>query len=246
VRQEDRIRILVVDDDPAMRDTLDSLLRENGYDVILASGSASVPNSGLKLDLALLDLRLGGESGLSLAQKLQRERLLPVIMLSGVGDDVDRILGLELGADDFIIKPFNPRELLARVRAVLRRTVQRSAPMSVESPIEAVLRFGEFSLDLRARCLMKSGGDEVPLTNSEFRVLGFFASHPNRVFSREELLDSLGADQSRYIDRAIDVLILRLRRKIEVSPSKPTYLQTRRGKGYIFVMDEALDDDGAS
>ena len=246
MRQEDRIRILVVDDDPAMRDTLASLLQEDGYDVVLASGSASVPSDALKLDLALLDLRLGGESGLSLAQKLQRERLLPVIMLSGVGDDVDRILGLELGADDFIIKPFNPRELLARVRAVLRRTVQRPAQTSVESPMEAVLRFGEFSLDLRARCLMKFGGDEVPLTNSEFRVLAFFASHPNRVFSREELLDSLGADQSRYIDRAIDVLILRLRRKIEVSPSKPTYLQTRRGKGYIFVMDEALADDGVS
>lgn len=237
MRQEDRICILVVDDDQSLRDTLAALLRENGFDVILASDSSSVPNDGVKVDLALLDLRLGRESGLRLAQELQREWPLPVIMLSGAGDDVDRILGLELGADDFITKPFNPRELLARIRAVLRRVGNRRASATAQPLPDATLRFGNFAIDLRARCLINGTGEEVSLTNSEFRVLELFATHPNRVFSREEVLDRLGSDQSRYIDRAIDVLILRLRRKIEMTPSKPTYLQTRRGKGYVFVME---------
>ncbi|MEX3009479.1 response regulator [Hoeflea sp. TYP-13] len=233
--------IAIIDDDPDVRDALAMLLQEHGYAAAPFAGGREFQAFARKQDirLAIVDLRLSGESGLSIVHDIRANLAFPVIMLTGTGDEVDRIVGLETGADDYVMKPYNPRELIARIRAVLRRYSQtHSEPaLSEQADSEEVVRFGQFFVDMGQRCLCRNEGEEIPLTNSEFRLLEFFVKNPNRVIERELLLDVLGSDLSRYVDRTIDVLILRLRRKIEPVPSKPVHLQTRRGLGYIFVTD---------
>ncbi len=234
---EYRAKIAVIDDDSDMRLALESLLFENGFDPILLTGSHDFHALGPDpaVDLTLIDLKLNGESGLSLAMHIRERFDLPIVMLTGVGDEVDKIVGLETGADDYLMKPFNPRELVARIRAVLRRYGrQTSAAPTPSAPVG--IAFGDKVLNTAERQLYTLSGEEIPLTNAEYRLLEYFLRHPDDIIPRPKLLAELGSDLSQYVDRTIDVLILRLRRKIEAVPSKPVHLQTRRGQGYIFVL----------
>ncbi|MCZ4254223.1 response regulator transcription factor [Sulfitobacter sp. PR48] len=229
-------RIAIVDDDAQVRQTLSALLEQSGYRAIACADSAAFHALGdpPAIELALIDLRLRGESGLMLAIHIREKYNLPIVMLTGVGDEIDKIIGLETGADDYLIKPFNPRELVARIRAVLRRYGHGA----VTPPATGhEIGFGDKRVDLQKRELQDAAGNEIPLTNAEYRLLDYFVRNPGRIIPRPELLEELGSDTERYLDRTIDVLILRLRRKIEPIPSKPVHLQTRRAQGYIFVLD---------
>jgi DNA-binding response OmpR family regulator len=232
-----RAKIGIVDDEEGMRDALVALLSENQFDPIPMESSAdfAVIRRSVDLDLVLIDLQLKGESGLELAMDIRRNSDLPIVMLTGRGDETDKIVGLEVGADDYLLKPFNPRELIARIRAVLRRYGHGAGavqPLNGSGP-QVVL--GGLVVDRTNRIVSTQNGEEVSLTNAEYRLLDFFLDRPNEVIPRVELLAEIGSDLTRYLDRTIDVLILRLRRKIEENPSKPVHLQTRRGQGYIFV-----------
>ncbi|WP_028954725.1 response regulator [Sulfitobacter sp. 20_GPM-1509m] len=228
--------IAIVDDDAQVRQTLSALLEQSGYHAIACPDSAAFHALGdpPAIDLALIDLRLRGESGLMLAIQIREKYNLPIVMLTGVGDEIDKIIGLETGADDYLIKPFNPRELVARIRAVLRRYGHGAVTPAATGH---EIGFGNKRVDLEKRELQDAAGNEIPLTNAEYRLLDYFVRNPGRIIPRPELLDELGSDSERYLDRTIDVLILRLRRKIEPIPSKPVHLQTRRAQGYIFVLD---------
>jgi len=230
----ERPRLLVVDDDAELRELAEAYLSQQGFDVAsVADGTAMDARlANEKFDLLILDLMLPGEDGLSIAKRLKGKIDIPIIMVSAQGEDIDRIVGLEVGADDYIAKPFNPRELLARIRAVLRRAKAR--PASGERG--DVIRFGEFELDLGAHRLTRRG-EIVSLTSGEFDLLAILARHPNKVLDRDRILDLLtGAERSPF-DRSIDVRVTRLRGKLERDPSKPVYIKTIWGKGYLFCPD---------
>jgi len=225
-----------VDDEAAMRDALVALLADNQFDPVPLANIAEyhAVEANTALDLVLIDLQLRDESGLTLAMDIRRTRDLPIVMLTGRGDETDKIVGLEIAADDYILKPFNPRELVARIRAVLRRYGKSDErPMAAIDPSRVPL--GRLTVDQKQRILFDQAGDEISLTNAEYRLLDYFLKRPNEIIPRVELLTELGNDLTKYVDRTVDVLILRLRRKIEQNPSKPVHLQTRRGQGYIFV-----------
>jgi len=238
--QEPKTRIAIVDDDPGVREMLADLLHNHGFEPLQLAGGKDYFALGETPDiqLAIIDLRLDGESGLTLAKNIRAKHDIPIMMFTGIGDEIDKIIGLETGADDYLMKPFNPRELIARIRAILRRYNIGMARKSVSSqaPAGDTIHFGNYVVDLDQRHLRKKNGEEVSLTNSEFRLLEYFAKNPNRIIERVELLRQLGSDLSQYVDRTVDVIILRLRRKIEAIPSKPVHLQTRRKRGYIFVV----------
>ena len=232
-----RPRIGIVDDEAGMRDALVALLSENQFEPVPMESSAdfAVVSKSISLDLVIIDLQLRGESGLELAMDIRRSQDLPIVMLTGRGDETDKIVGLEVGADDYIVKPFNPRELIARIRAVLHRYGK-----GTQTPVQDTsdqIAFGGFIVNRVERIVSAENGVEISLTNAEYRLLDFFLDRPNEVIARVDLLSEIGSDLTRYMDRTIDVLILRLRRKIEDNPSKPVHLQTRRGQGYIFVTD---------
>ena len=232
-----RPRIGIVDDEAGMRDALVALLSENQFEPVPMESSAdfAVVSKSISLDLVIIDLQLRGESGLELAMDIRRSQDLPIVMLTGRGDETDKIVGLEVGADDYLLKPFNPRELIARIRAVLRRYGK-----GTQAPVQDTsdqIAFGGFIVNRVERIVSKENGVEISLTNAEYRLLDFFLNRPNEVIARIDLLSKIGSDLTHYMDRTIDVLILRLRRKIEDNPSKPVHLQTRRGQGYIFVTD---------
>ncbi|EBA15621.1 probable two-component response regulator [Roseobacter sp. SK209-2-6] len=233
-RDQSEPLIAIVDDDENVRDTLSALVRDSGFGAVCCPDIASFMALGdpPQVNLALIDLRLRGESGLTLAIHIRERYEIPIVMLTGVGDEIDKIIGLETGADDYLIKPFNPRELVARIRAVLRRYGHGSAKPGIASG--PGISFRDMRVDVQSRRLLDADGEEVPLTNAEYRLLEYFVRNPNRVIPRPELLTELGSDMERYVDRTIDVLILRLRRKIELVPSKPVHLLTRRTQGYIF------------
>ena len=232
-------RIGIVDDEAGMRDALSALLSDNQFEPVpMESISDYVRVSGeIGLDLVLIDLQLRHESGLELAMQIRRTDDIPIVMLTGRGDETDKIVGLEVGADDYLLKPFNPRELVARIRAVLRRYGKTNASDDPRGAEAASASFGPFTVNRDQRTVHHRSGVEITLTNAEYRLLDFFLSRPNEVVARVDLLSELGSDLTKYVDRTIDVLILRLRRKIEVNPSKPVHLQTRRGQGYVFVTD---------
>ena len=222
--------LLVVDDDRALRERLSRYLTEQGFRVTtVADGPAMDAFLAQQTpDAVIMDLMLPGEDGLSLARRLRAERDLPIIILSARGEDIDRIIGLEIGADDYLPKPFNPRELLARIRAVLRR---HTAPVSAAPT--AAYNFGPYRLNVTSHSLARNG-DPVALTAAEFTLLRVFAEHPNRVLSRDLLVDLIkGYDRSPF-DRSIDVRVTRLRRKIEDDPTAPCYIRTIWGEGYLF------------
>ena len=226
--------ILIVDDDAAIRTLLTEYLAENGLRVSVAQTSAAMSAilAESAIDLVVLDLRLGGEDGLAIARRLRNESAIPIIMLTGVRDEADRVMGLELGADDYLTKPFSPRELLARIRTVLRRANAATPTQAREAEIRA-FRFGEFELNLRTRRLSGRGG-HIDLTNGEFNLLAALVASAPRVMSRDQLIEASRVYDNEVYDRAIDVQILRLRRKIEADPSQPTYIVTERGVGYSF------------
>lgn len=231
-------KILVVDDDPRLRDLLRRYLGENGFNVFAAENGAAMQRIWTRepFDALILDLMMPGEDGLSILKRLRAQKdMTPVIMLTARGEDVDRILGLELGADDYIPKPFNPRELLARIHAVLRRRPVQDAP-GAPSMTNEVVKFGNFELDLGTRVLKKDG-KPVPLTTGEFAVLKSFARHPRVPLSRDKLMEMARGREYEAFDRSLDVQVSRLRKLIEPNPSEPRYLQTVWGLGYVFIPD---------
>jgi len=225
---------LIVDDDREIRDLLSRFLRKHGYRVDTAGDGRAMWQalSAGRFDLVVLDLMLPGEDGLSLCLRLRATSALPVIMLTAIGEDADRIVGLEIGADDYVTKPFNPRELLARVKAVLRRSAQ-PRPTSEGDADEQVLVFEGWRLDLGTRELNAPDGALMPLTAGEFDLLAAFAEHPGRVLNRDQLLDLTRGRSAQPFDRSIDVQLSRLRRKIEADPKEPRLIKTVRGGGYV-------------
>lgn len=227
-------KLLVVDDDTEILELTEAYLSQQGFAVAcVPSGEAMLAYlEDHHVDLIILDLMLPGEHGLNLARDLKRDGDVPIIIVSAQGDDVDRIVGLEVGADDYISKPFNPRELLARVRAVLRRARR---PADDDGEDEGIA-FGPFTLDLASHQLLRDGA-QVALTSGEFDLLAILAEHPHKVLHRDRILDLLtGAERSPF-DRSIDVRVTRLRSKIEPDPSNPIYIKTIWGKGYMFCPD---------
>ncbi len=236
---QESTKILVVDDDMRLRALLERYLLEQGFVVRAVANSEQMDRllERENFHLMVLDLMLPGEDGLSICRRLrQQQDELPIIMLTAKGDEVDRIIGLELGADDYLAKPFNPRELLARIRAVLRRkTVELpGAPTSDETIVE----FGEFKLNLATR-EMTQEGKPISLTSGEFAVLKTLVTHPREPMSRDKLMNLARGRDYSALERSIDVQVSRLRRMLEKDPSKPRYLQTVWGLGYVFVPDGA-------
>jgi DNA-binding response OmpR family regulator len=189
--------------------------------------------SGEAIDLVVLDLRLGREDGMGIARSLRDQSAIPIVMLTGVRDEADRVMGLELGADDYLTKPFSPRELLARIRTVLRRP-KSAVPGQVRQREIRAYRFGEFELNLRTRRLRRGSGGNIGLTNGEFNLLAALLAAPERILTRDQLLEASRVYDNEVYDRAIDIQVLRLRRKIERDPSQPQFIVTERGAGYIF------------
>jgi DNA-binding response OmpR family regulator len=227
--------ILVVDDDSQIRELLREYLTENGLEIsVAASGKQMAQILGAEaIDLVILDLRLAGEDGMALVRELRDTSAIPIVMLTGVRDEADRVMGLELGADDYLTKPFSPRELLARIRTVLRRT--KSAPVAQDRKHQVrAYRFGEFELNLRTRRLKRRDGRDIDLTNGEFNLLAALLSSPGRILTRDQLLEASRIHDNEVYDRSIDVQVLRLRRKIERDPAQPRLIVTERGAGYLF------------
>jgi len=227
--------ILVTDDDPQIRALLEEYLAENGLRVSVASSGKEMSRilNDEAIDLIVLDLRLAGEDGMAIVRSLRDESSIPIVMLTGVRDEADRVMGLELGADDYLTKPFSPRELLARIRTVLRRAKSTTHGAAPAREIRAY-RFAEFELNLRTRRLKRDGGAPVVLTNGEFNLLAALLAAPERILTRDQLLEASRVYDNEVYDRAIDIQVLRLRRKIERDPSQPRYIVTERGAGYIF------------
>ena len=234
--------VLAVEDDESVRKLISDYLAENGYRVTPV-GNGRDMDSVIKSDppnIILLDVKLPGEDGFSLARNIRQTSNVPIIMLTGQGHEVDRVLGLELGADDYLVKPFSPRELLARIKAVLRRyDVQDSTKTASTARRESELRTYKFSgweLSSGTRRLTSPAGIRIELTNGEFALLMTFLKSPRRVLSRDQLLEGSRLHDDIY-DRSIDVQILRLRRKIETDSNEPKLIRTERGAGYFFDSD---------
>jgi two-component system OmpR family response regulator len=230
----ERQHIVVVDDEAPAREMVRDYLRLHGFEVTTCDGGASLRQviARQRPDLIVLDLNMPEEDGLSIIRSLKREIAVPIIMLTGTAGAIDRIVGLELGADDYLAKPCELRELLARIRSVLRRSAPAAAPAPARA--NAPIRFGTKWLDLDARVLRDQEGNEYPLASSEFALLKVFAENPKRVITREQLLDLANARDREAFDRAIDVRITRIRRKIEPDPARPSVIRTVRGAGYLF------------
>lgn len=232
-------RIFIVDDDPTVREFLRDYLSENGFEVHEADSGAVLRQlfEQYMPQAVLLDVGLPGEDGLSLARFVRERFDVGIIMVSGAGETVDRIVGLEVGADDYVSKPFEPRELRARLKSVVRR-YQRSGSTSatdVESSAGTRVRLGGCLLDMQSQRLFGLDGAEIPITNMEFDLLRVFVERPNRPLSRDQLLTLTQNREWDPFDRSIDIRITRLRRKVEADPNKPQVLKTVRGVGYMFV-----------
>ncbi|ASF16267.1 MULTISPECIES: osmolarity response regulator transcription factor OmpR [Shewanella] len=232
-------KILVVDDDMRLRALLERYLMEQGYQVRSAANAEQMDRllERENFHLIVLDLMLPGEDGLSICRRLRQQgSTIPIVMLTAKGDEVDRIIGLELGADDYLPKPFNPRELLARIKAVMRRQIQDVPGAPAQQ--EAEISFGEFSLDLATR-EMYHGDEAIALTSGEFAVLKVLVTHPREPLSRDKLMNLARGRDYSALERSIDVQVSRLRRLIEKDPANPRYIQTVWGLGYVFVPDGA-------
>ena len=233
-----RQRLVIVDDEPELRAMVAEYLTRFGFAVVAAAGGAELDAimSQEMPDLVILDVNMPGENGFAIARRLQANSDVPFLMLTEADEVVDRVVGLELGAEDYVPKPFDLRELRARVESILRRAARaRTAPAAAEARSPTLVRIGDFNLDLEARRVSRPDGEELELTAMEFDLLAAFARNPNRVLSRERLLDLAHNHDTEPFDRSIDVRIARLRRKIERDPSKPSLIKTMRGAGYMFV-----------
>ncbi len=234
--------LLVVDDDREIRDLASGFLARHGYKVATAAdaGAMDAALEGGRIDLVILDIMLPGKDGLEICRELRARSAMPILMLTAMADETDRIVGLEMGADDYLAKPFNPRELLARIRAILRRV---AVPLTAGRPAGAPrhLRFAGWTLDLGRRRLEAPDGLIVDLTTGEYELLIAFLERPNRVLTRNQLLDLARGREATPFDRAIDVQVSRVRRKIEADPKAPEMIVTVRGDGYMFTPEvEAL------
>ena len=244
---EPKMKVIVVDDDARLRDLLNRYLTEQGYAVRVVHDATEM-NRQLtreRYDLMILDLMLPGEDGLSICRRLRGGgENMPIIMLTAKGDDVDRIVGLEVGADDYLPKPFNPRELVARIQAVLRRRPPAGPPGAPTTELQ-VVEFGAYRFNLAARSLTKNGQD-VSLTTGEFALLKVLVQHPRAPLSRDKLMELARGREFGAFDRSIDVQISRLRKLIEADPAKPAFIQTVWGFGYVFIPDgkSATGDSG--
>jgi two-component system phosphate regulon response regulator OmpR len=232
-------KIVIVDDDARIRDLLRRYLSQEGFDVLLAEDARALERILQRetIDLLVLDWMLPGEDGMAICRRLRTAGdKTPIIMLTAKGEDIDRIAGLETGADDYLGKPFNPRELLARIHAVLRRRPQYEVPAAPSSGEHDVIVFGAFSLDLGTRALSKNGQD-IPLTSGEFAMLKALARHPKQPLTRDKLAQLARGREFEAFDRSLDVQISRLRKMIEQDPAAPKIIQTVWGVGYVFVPD---------
>lgn len=233
--------LLVVDDDHEIRDLLERFLTKHGYRVTTVPDGREMQRviSDWKFDLIILDLMLPGTDGLTLCRELRAQSHIPVIMLTMMGEETDRIVGLEMGADDYLAKPFNPRELLARIKAVLRRV--EIPPTVSATERQKLLHFAGWTLDLALRRLESPNDHVVDLSAGEFDLLTVFAQHPNRVLNRDQLLDLTHGRAEAPFDRSVDMQVSRLRRKIETNPKEPELIKTVRGGGYVFTA--AVNED---
>ncbi len=229
--------ILVVDDHSEIRDLLKRFLEQHGMRVSCARDGREMKRllEEREFDLLVLDLMLPGEDGLTLCRELRVKSNLPIIMLTAMGEETDRIIGLEMGADDYLAKPFNPRELLARIKAVMRRTQADQQP--VAETLSRDLRFDRWLLDINRRELIDEDGVGLSLSTAEFDLLKVFLERPQRVLSRDQLLDLARGREAVAFDRAIDTLVSRLRRKLERDPKNPELIKTIWGGGYLFAAD---------
>ncbi len=227
-------RVLVVDDDPALRELLSEYLSMNGIEVMAVGNGPDMRQamSEHMPEAVILDLMLPGEDGLSLARELRARSDIGILMLSARGEEIDRIVGLEVGADDYLPKPFSSRELLARLRALLRRS-RKTGPDADHPIIPGKYCFGPFALDVTAHRLLRDG-NELRITTAEFDLLKVFVERPNRVLSRDDIIDLLKGYDRDPFDRSVDIRVTRLRRKIESDPANPEYIRTIRGEGYLF------------
>ena len=233
-------KIVIVDDDARIRDLLRRFLSQEGFDVLMAEDARALARilQRESVDLLVLDLMLPGEDGLSICRRLRAEgQKVPIIMLTAKGEDVDRITGLDIGADDYLSKPFNPRELLARIHAVLRRRPAQEVP-GAPGHDQEVIAFGDFVFDLGARSLKKADQD-IALTTGEFAMLKVLARHPRQPLSRDKLAQLARGREFEPFDRSLDVQVSRLRKLIEADPAHPKIIQTVWGVGYVFVPDGA-------
>jgi two-component system, OmpR family, phosphate regulon response regulator OmpR len=230
-------RLLVVDDEPKIRQLLKQYLSQEGFIVEAVEDGSAMDRylADHEVDLVILDLMLPGEDGLSIGRRLNHQGNMPIIILSARGEELDRIVGLEMGADDYLVKPFNPRELLARVRSVLRRYTSDSQTDS--SAAGNIHTFGPFCLDVEKHQLTRDQQD-IPLTTGEFTLLRVFLEHANRVLNRDTLLENTKGYEHIPFDRSIDICVGRLRKKIEADPSRPVYLRTIWGAGYLFSTED--------
>ena len=233
---EPTAHVLALDDDPEVRRLVAEYLSQNDLRVTAVATGAELAEAMAHhaIDLVVLDLRLQGEDGLQIARRLRESSTIPILMLTGRAEEADRVMGLELGADDYLIKPFSPRELLARIRALLRRARAQATVADAIARVRAY-RFGGWELNVGLRRLKAADGRSVELTNGEFSLLAAFVSSPQRVLSRDQLLDLSRLHNAEVYDRSIDVQILRLRRKIEVDAAQPKFIKTERGAGYLFA-----------
>ena len=231
-------KILVVDDDLRLRDLLSRYLTEQGFAVKVVSEAPGMDKALAqeRFDLLVLDLMLPGEDGLSICRRLRgTKNMIPVIMLTAKGEEIDRIIGLEMGADDYLPKPFNPRELVARINAVLRRRGESAHPGAPSVDVE-IVEFGQVRINLATRSLEREG-KSIALTTGEFALLKVLVTHPRMPLSREKLMELARGRDYEVFDRAIDVQVSRLRKLVEMDPAHPTYIQTVWGFGYVFAPD---------
>lgn len=249
MNDEGAVRVLIVDDDPGLRSLLAEYLAAQGMTPFVVADGVAMRAwlQEQRADLVIMDLMLPGEDGLSLTRWIKSHRDLPVIMLSARGEAFDRIIGLEVGADDYLPKPFEPRELLARIRAVLRRGGVVTAAVVTAATVQVVeaagVRFGPYRMEMDSHRLFRCderGDEEIPLSAAEFSLLEVFVTHPNRVLSRDQIMDWLKGYERDAFDRSIDIRVTRVRRKIEPDPTHPVFLRTVWGQGYLFVPTGAV------
>jgi two-component system OmpR family response regulator len=228
--------VLVVDDDAEIRNLLREYLQKNGYRVTAVGDGArmwAALEAG-RVDIVVLDLMLPGDDGLTLCRNLRARSEVPVVMLTARGEETDRIVGLEMGADDYLAKPFNPRELLARIKSILRRT--RTLPENLQPEAARALRFAGWTLELAARNLLSPQGVVVELSGTEFKLLRTFLAHPNRVLNRDQLIDLMLSRDASPFDRSIDVQVSRLRHRLGDDAKEPAIIKTVRGEGYVLAV----------
>lgn len=239
--------ILVVDDDREIRDLLKKFLAKHGFNVETAGNGREATKSlqDWRIDLIVLDVMLPGEDGLQICRRIRTTSNIPIIMLTAVGDEMDRIVGIEMGADDYLVKPFSPRELLARIKAVMRRT--QTLPRGDNNETSgSIVKFAGWSLDRSKRVLENADGVVVDLSGGEYDLLIAFVDHPQRVLSRDQLLDFSRGRIAAPFDRSVDVQVGRLRQKIENDPKNPETIKTVRGGGYTFTPSVEIDETPSS